>query len=75
MKVKINKEGILEIERNGEFKSQFCPFIMTSIGDMVNCGDWCPLFGEPELLGHTITLEICRTKFVLNDNDFKDERE
>jgi len=44
MKIKIRKDGFLEIERAGKIKSQFCAVSrLTS-----RCGDWCPLFGEPK---------------------------
>jgi hypothetical protein len=47
----IDMYGQLEIERNGEFKSQFCPRSTFSSDDdggasRGRCGDWCPLFGE-----------------------------
>jgi hypothetical protein len=44
MNIKINKLGNLEIERAGKFQSQGCPH------KGGNCGDWCPLFGEPQEL-------------------------
>jgi hypothetical protein len=43
-------------------KDQVCPFDQ---GTGVNCGDWCPLFGEPFRLPdmpgvwETATLRIC----------------
>jgi len=43
MNIKINKLGNLEIERAGKFKVQYCPHSATML-----CGDWCPLFGEPQ---------------------------
>ncbi len=45
MKIKINKDGSLEIERAGRGRKQYCPFVL----EAVDCGDWCPLFGEPEI--------------------------
>jgi hypothetical protein len=43
MKIKIRKDGFLEIERAGKMKSQFCAASrLTS-----RCGDWCPKFREP----------------------------
>jgi hypothetical protein len=42
---KINASGMLEIERKGKCcKQQYCPFDPEGS----NCGDWCPLFSEPE---------------------------
>ena len=52
MKGKINKDGILEIERAGEFKKQICMKNMTGESpgflDSYPCSDNCSLFGEPE---------------------------
>ena len=48
MKIKINTNGFLLIKRATEFKKQLCPRQkITGTGD-IKCGDWCPLFGEPE---------------------------
>ena len=51
MNGKIDNEGYLWILRGKQGKPQKCP--MTSLGvdhSTYNrfCGDWCPLFGEPE---------------------------
>jgi hypothetical protein len=43
---KINASGMLEIERKGKCCKQYCPFDPSPEGS--NCGDWCPLFSEPE---------------------------
>jgi hypothetical protein len=45
MKIKIDKDGYLWIERAGKMKKQFCPY------DSINegyCGDWCPLFDDSD---------------------------
>jgi len=48
MKIKISTKGFLLIKRDREFKQQLCPKQkITGTGD-IKCGDWCPLFGEPE---------------------------
>ena len=40
MKIKINGNGNLEIERAGKFKEQQCPFVgETSAGGSISCGD------------------------------------
>ena len=44
MKIKISEMGVLELERKANFKIQSCPY--GSGGEY--CGDWCPMFGEPE---------------------------
>lgn len=49
MKGKIDKSGILYIERKGKYKKQFCPYQQTDLnGDDTACGGWCPMFGEPK---------------------------
>ena len=40
---KITDTGYLEIYRGRAFKGQGCP----KTQDAKDCGDWCPLFGEP----------------------------
>jgi len=55
MKIRINKLGILEIERAGKMKEQLCP----RQPGIDPCGDWCALFGEPEDMGEEIGLELC----------------
>lgn len=54
MEGKINKDGHLEILRGENFTSQYCPYNPygeCSKNCMTNCGDWCPLFEEPEFEG------------------------
>ena len=87
MKGKIVKEGWLQIQRKGEFKEQYCPKRIEHIERL--CGDWCPLFGEPEVQhftntelsnGHQIVndrkivINICQDK-QLRFDEFEDERE
>ena len=54
MKIRIDGSGNLEIERGGTFKDQYCPHqdVGTSseagLAAWCRCGDWSPLFGEPE---------------------------
>lgn len=48
MKARINTNGFLLIKRATEFKKQFCCRQRITGTDDVKCGDWCPLFGEPE---------------------------
>ena len=61
MKIKINKTGSLEIERAGRGKKQYCPFVGED--RINNCGDWCPLFGEPEphATQPVMMLKLCHT--------------
>jgi hypothetical protein len=74
MKIYINKQGCLDIERRGIRRPQYCRFaerirIVTESGtsyhDPVSCSHSCPLFGEPEGIGSlynnfpNATLSIC----------------
>ena len=80
MNAKINKEGYLEIERAGEMRTQACPMVMKDI----QCGDWCPLFGEPydlkvksdqdsSLLVYEFYIELCGGR-ILRLKGIEDER-
>jgi len=87
MKVKIERRGYLSIERMGVFIPQLCPYRQED----VRCGDYCPLFHEPEPLysaaqlakelydlavqPERILLELCRTSLSIKKDDFTDERE
>ena len=67
MKIKISRNGNLEIERAGEWKEQYCPHC-PRIPEERLCGDYCPLFGEPKYrtgLGEQTTLEICDGKVLV----------
>lgn len=44
MNIKIDNLGLLNLERNGTFKRQCCPFGRDEDGTMPYCGDWCPHF-------------------------------
>jgi hypothetical protein len=72
MKGEISIHGNLFLERAGIMSKQWCPF---SEGDaQAQCGDWCPLFGEPEQEDHTIILSLCKKTLRLKGGYFKDER-
>ena len=45
MRMRIDERGALHIERAGLWRRQDCP---RATGNRY-CGDWCPLFGEPEM--------------------------
>jgi hypothetical protein len=76
VKVKIDKNGWLQIKRKKKLKPQYCPF---TPGDEEPCGDWCPLFNEPEQCREDrpkpeIYLCICHTDFIVEIQDFEDLR-
>ena len=57
--IKIDQYGILYITRCGKWREQICPYASTTS----RCGDWCPMFREPE----NGVLIICRDA-ILYDN-------
>jgi len=71
MKGKIDKCGNLHIMRAGKMKRQYCPYYV--ITDQEPCGDWCPMFVEPDKETKTTRLEICSGNLFFND--FTDDRE
>ena len=46
-KAKIDKDGVLHFQRADSLKKMFCP----NSGFQYSCGDGCPLFSEPHLIG------------------------
>jgi len=60
VKIKIGKDGRLWVDRAGNFKVQCCPHNNRQ-EHWADCGDWCPLFGEPgmECPDGLRGLEIC----------------
>ncbi len=59
MKIKIDKNGALHIERAGVMNVQYC----LHSPHVSRCGDWCPAFGEPKVVednGNTVAwLGLC----------------
>lgn len=86
MKIKIDKNGTLLIERKGfnksvgEFKAAQCPFsaaqivVATAGSNTWNCGDWCPLFGEIYEDDDLYYLNLCHKHLYFHEKDFVDER-
>ena len=90
MKGKIDSQGFLHIERAGVMKEQLCPFQSLDTNPLYGkeCGDWCPLFGEPytwekckldknndKVYVNMISINICnRHDFEFELNDLTDER-
>lgn len=72
MKGIINKDGCLFIYRKGSYRNQHCPFT----SDISCCGDWCPLFGEPEKIkvGVKEKWKLVLCKKVLIFDEFIDKR-
>jgi hypothetical protein len=78
MKIQINKQGSLLIERAGKMKSQVCPFSFYSahIDDWVYCGDWCPHFRTEEaFMKEAMFIHLChKTEYWCDKADFTDNR-
>ena len=75
MNGKLNENGLLLVERKGEYVTQLCPY--TSFRhdggwSAMGCGHWCPLFGEPFKSFGKTTIELCRV--TLQFDQFADER-
>ena len=75
MKAQIDKDGALWIERGGVLKETGCPYDNppdSGLGS-ASCGDWCPLFGEPETQNDGGGfVQLCRR--LLTFDEFTDER-
>lgn len=70
MKIKIDKDGNLQIERAGKLKAQYCPHYEGS-----PCGDWCPKFREPHYGQGDLRIELCGGNiWRVNPDNFTDER-
>ena len=81
---KIDRNGFLYIKRGKKMKTVLCPFCAWNTFEKMGqtqieqnpCGDWCVLFGEPEIAGSPLPARIvvCHDK-ELWFNEFTDERE
>lgn len=67
----ISQSGLLYIKRGALIQEQHCPHSR----EHLHCGDWCPLFREPEVPeGSSVTmLKICNNT-ILYFNKFRDQR-
>lgn len=79
MKIKIDGEGGLWLERCGVMKAQICPFHSPVLGAKMyryNCGDWCPKFFEGHIDNIALVILQCNspTRYELPIQNFKDER-
>lgn len=73
MEGKINKNGYLSIMRGGKIKAQDCPYTSVQGEELCSCGDWCPLFREPNVNASGFaSLTICNA--ILSFDKFSDER-
>jgi hypothetical protein len=71
MEIKINVDGMLFIKRAGKWKKQCCS---KHLGNP--CGDWCPLFGEPDYevgVQQPNRLDLCES-ILFSEKQIIDER-
>jgi hypothetical protein len=54
----IAENGRLWIQRRGAYKQQVCPNDSTRHP----CGDWCPLFREPQEIGRVVSSLLLVTR-------------
>ena len=71
LKIVINENGDLVLNRAGKLKIQHCRFG----SQQENCGDDCPLFNEPVIGGRAAAIEICRDSLWCETVAFEDRRE
>ena len=69
---KIDKSGVLYIQRGNKLMEQFCPY--SGLGQQHNCSHLCPRFGEPIRQKRRTLLSLCG-QFAIVFDKFKDERE
>ena len=89
MKAKIDKNGVLYIERAGIFKEQYCRIAGIVVDkynnkETYNCKDTCPLFGEPEYIdtntdlegkpNYKVKISLCQKDLIIESKSFTDER-
>jgi hypothetical protein len=55
---KIDKLGFFHLERKGMFRAQYCP-VQDGKKIGIGCGEWCPLFGEPEVMDGYYKITLC----------------
>jgi len=78
MKGKINNWGFLETYRRPYLAHQRCVCPFNAMNKLYKCGDWCALFGEPELFENEETqkaqwwLDLCHRNLIFDE--FTDER-
>lgn len=71
MKIEIDKFGHLNLERGGKMKGQFCPHDRNLSNA---CGDWCPLFREPDIGENIVEIGLCECYIHCKPEEFTDRR-
>lgn len=78
MQATINRDGHLLIKRANKLKLQRCPKStgLSREQNMLECGDWCPLFGEPQInnVRESVLISLCDKSITADCNTFIDER-
>lgn len=75
MKIKIDKNGYLCLERAGKMKQVWCPedHYVEGWPSQWPCGDWCSLFRE-EWDSRVAEVFLCKAHYHCAKEDFIDER-
>lgn len=69
MKIKIDRDGYLWLERAGKMKQAWCPTHFRRSP----CGDWCAKFRE-DSDSKVAEVFLCDTEHYCDIKDFSDER-
>ena len=70
MKIKIDRDGKLAIDRNGKMIAAVCPY------NSKQCGHSCIAFREPRLLSNSVgRLQLCQAVGEIVYDEIIDERQ
>ena len=68
--VEIDDKGQLWMKRGTGVTQMLCPYA----GGNKGCGDWCPLFHEPDITVSGAFLELCETAYRERIENITDKR-
>ena len=74
MKIEIDENGVLKLERAGKMKHVYCPYVQPTQDTACGCGDWCALFSEPTPKDTYIVIELCMRTWKTYSQYFSDFR-
>jgi len=76
MKARLNEDGYLEIQRNGEWVQQLCIRGTKFDGGKTFCGDDCPLMDKPKVSDEGVhTLACCQFEIGLETPLYEGQKE
>jgi hypothetical protein len=67
MKVRVDKEGILHLQRTDKLRKVYCPH------DGNFCSDACALF-DVDFKYPNVIISLCTKEYVIENEEFTDER-